>query len=373
MNPSVQGTELIHAFEKWCPPHLAYEWDNVGLNVGTLNKPVRNVMITLDVMENVVDEAIENQVDLIVAHHPVIFKPLSQIHSNDPKGRVITKLLKHDISVYTAHTNLDIVEGGVNDAMAHALQLEQLESLVETHREELIKLVVFVPEDYADTVRDAISQAGAGHIGDYSHCTFQSGGEGTFKPLEGTNPFIGNQGEIEKAAEKRVETIVPKHKLSDVLQAMEASHPYEEAAYDVYPLKNQGKLHGIGRVGVLEEPVTLETFCSQVKTAFDVPALRVTGSLDDMVKRVAVLGGSGEKFIDAAQSKDADVYVTGDMTLHPAQDAWAMGLNVVDPGHHVEKLMKRSVQSFFNDTFNHEAKQVHIMISEAPTEPFQFV
>nr|WP_318036183.1 Nif3-like dinuclear metal center hexameric protein [Halobacillus amylolyticus] len=189
-----QADLIIKQLEKMSPKHYAFDWDNVGLQVGTLNKPASKVMITLDVLENVVDEAIENGVDLIIAHHPLLFTSLKQIDLDKPKGRIIKKLIQYDIAVYAAHTNLDVASGGVNDVMAELLQMKDVKPLIETEKEVLVKLVVFVPEDYADDLRNALGEAGAGHIGAYSHCTFQSAGQGTFKPLDGTSPFIGSQG-----------------------------------------------------------------------------------------------------------------------------------------------------------------------------------
>ncbi|MGP4061686.1 Nif3-like dinuclear metal center hexameric protein [Halobacillus sp. H74] len=364
--------EIIKQFEEWSPKHLAYDWDNVGLQVGSLNKPVKNIMVTLDVLENVVDEAIEKNVDLIIAHHPLLFVKLSQINLNTPKGRIVQKLIKHDITVYAAHTNLDIAHGGVNDVMADLLGLKNRKPLIKSGEDKLVKLTVFVPEDHADAVRNAISEAGAGHIGNYSHCTYQLSGQGTFQPESGTDPFIGEQGELEVVDEKRIETIVPKSDLAGVLKAMEAAHPYEEVAYDLYPLLNEGESLGAGRVGTLPEPVQLEKFIGQIKEAYEIPSVRASGDLTKMVKTVALLGGSGEKYIHAAKRSGADVYITGDMTFHITQDAMEMGLAVIDPGHHVEKVVCPKVKDYLEEHCNQNG-QLNILISESDTEPFKMV
>ncbi|MCA0982725.1 Nif3-like dinuclear metal center hexameric protein [Halobacillus yeomjeoni] len=372
MQQTLTAQEIIRKFEQWSPKHLAFDWDNVGLQVGSLNKPVKNIMVTLDVLENVVDEAIEKGIDLIIAHHPLLFVKLNQINFDTPKGRVVKKLIQHDITVYAAHTNLDVAKGGVNDVMAEALQLEEVRPLLETGKEDLVKLTVFVPESHADLLRDAISEAGAGHIGNYSHCTFQLSGEGTFKPQDGTNPYIGQAGELEKVSEKRVETIVPKAKLSVVLQAMENAHPYEEVAYDLYPLLNEGESQGVGRIGLLPNSVTLKELCEHVKEEYSVPSLRFVGDENKKVQKVALLGGSGEKYIHQAKRNGADVYITGDMTFHMAQDAYEMGLSVIDPGHHVEKLVCPVIGEFIERECNQD-QQLKVFISEADTEPFKFV
>lgn len=371
MNSTVTGQDIIRTFEHWSPKSLAYEWDNVGLQVGTLNKPVHTVMVTLDVLENVVDEAIEKNVDLIIAHHPLLFVKLKQINFDTPKGRIVRKLIKHDITVYAAHTNLDIAKGGVNDVMADLLGLKDRKVLIPRSTDELVKLTVFVPEENAESLREAISEAGAGHIGNYSHCTYQLSGQGTFMPREGTNPHIGEHNKLEKVDEIRIETIVPKSKLGVVLQAMNRAHPYEEVAYDLYPLENEGETQGVGRVGDLESSMTLGELKEWVKEKYQVPALRFTGDPSTKVKRVAVLGGSGEDYIHQAKRSGADVYITGDMTFHVTQDAWAMGLAVIDPGHYTEKVIVPKVASFLEEHCN-EGQKLKILQSGSHTEPFRF-
>ncbi|SEH60758.1 dinuclear metal center protein, YbgI/SA1388 family [Halobacillus karajensis] len=364
--------EIIKQFEKWSPKHLAYEWDNVGLQVGSLNKPVQKVMVTLDVLDSVVDEAIEKDVDLIIAHHPLLFIKLKQINLDTPKGRIVQKLIKHDITVYAAHTNLDVANGGVNDVMADLLNVTQCKPLIESGEDDLVKLTVFVPEDHADHLRSSISEAGAGYIGNYSHCTYQLSGQGTFKPESGADPYIGEQGKIEFVDEKRVETIVPQSKLADVLRAMEEAHPYEEVAYDLYPLLNQGESIGVGRVGNLADSTTLRDLVGKVKEKFDVSHARVSGDLDKKIKRIALLGGSGEKYIHAAKRSGAEVFITGDMTFHMTQDAMEMGLAVIDPGHHVEKVVCPKVKEYLDDKCNQDG-QLEVIISEVDTEPFKIL
>src|SRR5699024_10662152 len=196
-----------------------------------------------------------------------------------PKGNVIRKLIKHDISVYASHTNLDIAEDGVNDLLSDALQLEHRKHLIPFLNEKLTKLIVFVPVTHANKVRNALSEAGAGHIGNYSHCTFQTQGEGTFMPLEGTDPFSGTKNELSIVDELKIETIVREEDLQKVINAMKRTHPYEEVAYDLYPLKNKGKTFGLGRIGKLNEKVNLKSFCDMVKQVLDAPNLMVTGDL----------------------------------------------------------------------------------------------
>ncbi|WP_163526383.1 Nif3-like dinuclear metal center hexameric protein [Halobacillus ihumii] len=370
MKNQIQAKDVVQQLEQISPKHYAFDWDNVGLQVGSLHKPVSNVMVTLDVVESVVDEAVEKNVDLIIAHHPLLFVSLKQINTDTPKGRVISKLIQHGIAVYAAHTNLDVAAGGVNDVMADLLGLKNLVPMIETGQDELVKLAVFVPKDFADPLRNAISEAGAGHIGAYSHCTFQSAGQGTFMPLDGTDPFIGQRGELEKVDEYRLETIFPKSKLSSVLGAMNHAHPYEEAAYDLYPVLNVGEKRGVGRVGKLSNEITLEDLCNRVKRQYDVPALRYVGAPDRLVKTVAILGGSGEKYIHDAKKAGADVYITGDLSFHLAQDAEQMGLALIDPGHHVEKVVAPRLQQLLQEQCG---SQVTFVVSRSLTEPFRFM
>ncbi|WP_173916120.1 Nif3-like dinuclear metal center hexameric protein [Halobacillus sp. Marseille-Q1614] len=367
---TVTVREVVQQLDKLAPKNLAFEWDNVGLQLGSLDQKVENVMVTLDVLEDVVEEAVEKNVNLIVAHHPLLFKKLHQIDFSSPKGRVIRKLIQHDITVYAAHTNLDIAQGGVNDAMAELLQLQDVQPLIETTSKSLVKLAVYVPVSHADQVRDAISEAGAGHIGDYSHCTYQVKGEGTFKPLDGSDPYIGSQGSLERVEENRIETIMPSSLTQKVLKAMIEAHPYEEAAYDLFPLLNEGASLGVGRIGELENEMSLYDLCSMIKEKYQVPQLRYSGDANQKVKKVALLGGSGESYYKNALSKGADVYITGDMTFHTAQDAVEAGLALIDPGHHVEKV----VHPFIKDCIEKNVPQVGtVLISNTDTEPFRFM
>ena len=368
----INGHELIGMFEGFAPKYLAMEGDKIGLQIGRLNKPVHKVMIALDVLEEVVDEAIEKNVDLIIAHHPLIFRPLKNITTDELPGRIIEKLIKHDIAVYAAHTNLDVAKGGVNDLLAEALELSDTEVLVPTHEVKLKKLVVYVPVEDSSKVKEAIGDAGAGAIGNYSHCQFSVTGTGQFLPNENSDPYIGQSGQLEQVEEERIETIFPDYLEKSILQAMLKAHPYEEVAYDIYPLDNKGETLGLGRIGRVKE-MTLAEFANKVKVALDVPTVRVVGDLDSKVKKVAVLGGDGNKYISSAKFKGADVYVTGDLYYHVAHDAMMMGLNVIDPGHNVEKVMKKGLAHSLSKVCAEVGYDVEIFPSEQNTEPFQFI
>ncbi|WML30677.1 Nif3-like dinuclear metal center hexameric protein [Neobacillus sp. OS1-32] len=366
------GHEIIQLFEKFSPKELAMEGDKIGLQIGRLNRKVERVMIALDVLENVIDEAIEKDVQLIIAHHPPIFRPLKNILTDTVQGRMMAKLIKSDIAVYAAHTNLDIATGGVNDWLAEALGLEETEVLVPTFAEKYKKLVVFVPRSHAEQIRQVLGEAGAGFIGNYSHCSFSAEGTGRFMPGAETHPFIGQSGKLEAVDEVRVETIVPEPLLKKTLSMMIKAHPYEEVAYDVYPLDNKGETLGLGRIGNIPE-MTLKEFAEKVKTDLEVEAVRVVGDLTAKVNKVAVLGGDGNKYFSHAKFKGADVYVTGDFYYHTAHDAMMQGLNIVDPGHNVEKVMKQGLTKTLQKMCHGAGYEVEIFPSEVNTDPFQFV
>jgi dinuclear metal center YbgI/SA1388 family protein len=373
MNETPTVLEVVKLMEALAPKELAMEGDKIGLQVGSLNKPIKRVMVTLDLLENVVDEAIEKGVDLIISHHAFIYRPLKTVNTNQEKGRILEKLLKNDISVFVAHTNLDIALGGVNDMLFDVLGLQDRKVLVELGKEKLYKLVVFVPENHQEDIREAVASNGAGHIGNYSHCTFQTSGLGTFKPLEGTNPFIGSQGELEKVAEVRLETIVPESSLNSVVQAIIQAHPYEEVAYDVYPLKIQGNPYGLGRMGELDKPYTLKEFVEHVKELLEVPMVRVVGDLNKKIQTVGVIGGDGNNYIYDAKRRGCDVLITGDVYYHTAHDALGIGLNLIDPGHNVEKVVIKGLQTYLIKGCQEKNLQIDIIGSDSKTEPFQFI
>lgn len=326
--------------EKIAPIKLVDKWDNCGFQIGNINKNVEAIMLTLDVAEEVVQEAISKNVDLIISHHPILFNPISEITLNDTKGKILYDIIRHDISVYSAHTNLDVCKGGVNDVLADILQLKNKKILSKLYEEKLYKLVVFVPKTHVKKVRDTITESGGGWIGNYSHCTFNIDGFGTFMPREGTNPFIGTEGEVEVVEEIRIETIVPESILDTVVENMIKVHPYEEVAYDVYLLNNKGFDYGYGRIGELQDIIALGDFAKYVKKKLNCKSIKVIGDINKNVRRVAVCGGSGAEFIEIASKKGADVLVTGDIKYHEAQLAINLGLSLIDANHYdTEKVI----------------------------------
>lgn len=369
----IHVSQVIRWMEEWAPPYLAMPKDPIGLKIGRMDRSVGRIMVTLDVLDQVVDEAIAKKVDLIITHHPLIYHPLREIRVDTTVGKMIGKLLQHDIAVYAAHTNFDAAEGGMNDIMADRLKLIDRQILVPVYTQELRKVVVYVPESHVDQVFSAMTSAGAGWIGNYSHCTFQTKGTGTFLPREGANPFLGHVGEIEKVSEVRIESIVPKEKLEGVLSAMLSAHPYEEVAYDVYPLEQKGKKYGYGRIGRLEEPLTLYQLAEWVREKFALEGLRFIGEKDRIIRKVAIMGGAGRDFIRNASALGADVYITGDIGYHDAHDALERGLAIIDGGHTMEKVMKEAVAAYLEKKISETEDKVSIVVSETRTDPFSFL
>lgn len=367
------GQFIIQLMEQLAPKHYALPDDPIGLQLGTLNKTVSNVLVALDVTADVVDEAIACGAELIVAHHAIMFRPLKHIRTDLPSGRLIERLIKHDIAVYISHTNLDVADGGVNDVLAEALGLRQLTALQDVHTEKLYKLVVFVPKEHHERVQQAVFAAGAGQIGNYASCSFNVEGTGTFTPMEGSEPFIGRQGRFEQVQEIRLETIVPESVRRKTVQAMLKAHPYEEVAYDIYPVDLKGRSFGIGRVGQLDAGTTLAELAELVKQSYQLTHVRIVGEPDRPIRKVAVLGGAGRSYVQSARFAGADVIVTGDIDHHTAHDALADGMAIIDAGHHIEKLMKPAVAAWLNERLTAAGYTTAAAASQVSTDPFRFV
>jgi len=364
---------VVNIIEKLAPKKLACDWDNTGLMVGDFARGVDKILVALTVTEQVVDYAIENEYGMIVAHHPLIFKSIKSIRNDLPLGKIMYKAIKNDMVIYSAHTNLDVALGGVNDVLADALQLENVSVLKPTFSEGLKKIVVYTPRGFEDDVRNALFQAGAGHIGNYSHCSFNIDGYGTFKPLEGTKPFIGSIGNIERADEIRIETVVPENLVNKAIKAMLKVHPYEEVAYDVFPLDNKNFELGLGRIGVLKNEMSLKELSDYVKKVLNAPYLRVVGNLSKPVHKVAVCGGAGSDFITTAKFLGADVYITGDVKYHDAVDAIAMDIAVIDAGHFAtENLMIPKLAKYIAEQAVYMGFDVEVKVY-TDVEPFVIV
>jgi dinuclear metal center YbgI/SA1388 family protein len=372
MNKQVYIKDFLAAFEQVAPQALAYEWDAVGLQVGDVNSPLTGVLTTLDVTEAVIEEAIEHGANLILSHHPIMFKPMKKIDFSTSKGRMIKQCLLNDVTIYAAHTNYDRVDGGMNDRLADRLALVNREVLVKEEETTHVKLQVFVPRAYKEALDNALIDKGIGTMGEYEACVYETEGTGRFQPTDKANPFIGKSETREAVEEVKLEYLITQDQVSVAIATIHDVHPYEMPAFDLIPLLNTDQVRGIGRVGDLVTPIPFYQFIDRVKEIFDLEGVRVTGSTDKLIKRVAILGGSGEKFTMAALNKQADVYITGDMTFHPTQDAEAAGLNIIDAGHYLESVMKDDFKAISQTILTDNDWNIQVVTSQVNTNPFKY-
>lgn len=325
-------SEIITFLEKVAPASLQEHYDNAGLIAGDPDWECTGIICSLDVTEEVVLEAITKKCNFIAAHHPVIFGGLKKINGKNYVEKTIIAAIKNDIAIYAIHTNLDNVVQGVNGKMAEMLGLHNL-SILSQKEKTLKKLFSFVPVDHTEKVRNAIFEAGGGHIGNYSECSFNAEGTGTFKPGDGSNPYVGEVGKLQYEKEIKIEVIFPSFMENRIVAAMKTAHPYEEVAYDVIDLSNTYQDIGAGVVGELPEAISEKMFLSRVKEVFKAPVVRHTVLLDRKVKRIALCGGAGSFLIPKALSAGADVYITADIKYHEFFDANKM-LLIIDIGHY---------------------------------------
>lgn len=347
--PAVTPTvgDIARYLETWAPSSLAEPWDNVGLQVGDPARPAGKVLVVLDVDRQAVVEACQKGCGLIVAHHPLLFRPLRSVRSDHGAGALVLQLAESGIAVFCAHTNLDAAPGGVNDVLAARVGVTDCRPLLPawsaSQREAVggrfVKLVVFVPESHLGDIEKALADSGAGVIGKYSHCTFQLAGTGTFQPLPGAEPYAGRVGEVERAPEIRVEAVVEGWRVQQVVKAVRAVHPYEEMAYDVYPLLSEATATaGLGRIGRLVsgeggKAMTVADFAGLVKKGLGVRSVKFSGSPAGCVETVAVMSGAGGDALEAAAAAGADVLLTGELKYHEWLRAAELGLNVLAAGH----------------------------------------
>lgn len=324
--------ELTHYLESLAPLSSQESYDNSGLIVGDPQMEVTGALVSLDCIESVVDEAIEKNCNVVIAHHPILFKGLKRLNGSDYVQRTILKAIKNDIALYAIHTNLDNFRYGVNAEIGKRIGLDNIRVLA-PKKEVLTKLVVFVPDDYVDTVMNALFEAGAGSIGNYGECSFSTSGTGTFLPKEGSDPFIGQEGERENSLETKIEVLVSKHILNSVVKAMKGAHPYEEVAYEAYPILNENNFEGAGMIGMLAEPMATTDFLKHIKTTFNCGIIRHTELIEDTIQTVAYCGGAGSFLLGNAISQKADIFITGDYKYHEFFDADRQ-IIIADIGHY---------------------------------------
>lgn len=361
----MQAQDIIEIVEGFAPLTLAAEWDNSGWQVGSGQAEASGVLIALDATLEVVAEAVEEGLNLIITHHPLLFDPLRRLDTASYQGRLIKELLAHDLNLYAAHTNLDLVPGGVSHALAVALGLTEIRTL-EPLPDVSYRFRVFVPEDHVGEVRLALGEAGAGQIGRYSFCAWHTTGLGHFRAEEGASPRIpvSPDEKTTPVAEHLLETVVDKDRLPAVLDALLSIHPYEEVPYDLIPLTNHLGRLGWGAVGRAQ--LTTAEMVQKARTALDAPHVRLTPGGSGGHHVVAVCGGSGADLIAAARRSGASLYVTGEIKYHQAQAAAQMGLAVIEVGHFYSE---RPILPCLAELISEKA-DIPIQVSEVITSPF---
>jgi dinuclear metal center YbgI/SA1388 family protein len=325
---------VVEFLERVAPPTLAAEWDNVGLLLGENTAEVRRIMTCLTVTPDSAAEAVAEGVQLIVTHHPILFRSIKRLTDATTEGRMLLNLARAGVAAYSPHTAFDDAEGGINDLLTRRLGLVRVAPLRRREDARSCKVVVFTPENDLERVSEAMFAAGAGRIGQYSECSFRLLGAGTFFGSEATNPTVGQKGRREQVAEWRLEAVCPESQVNAVLAAVRDAHSYEEPAFDVYPLRPSASPQGVGRVGTLPEALPLRSFAEVVKKALHAGPVQMVGEPEREVRRVAIACGAGGELLPDAVLAKADVLLTGEARFHDYLAAQAQGLALVLPGHY---------------------------------------
>ena len=364
----VQIKDIARYLESLAPPSYAESYDNVGLLIGDGNAVVKGVLVSLDCTEEVIEEAIAKGCNVVVSHHPLLFKGLKRLTGANYVERTAIKAIKHDVAVYAIHTNLDSVPDGVNGRIADRIGLVKTRILA-PKRNLLMKLVFFVPHDHANTVRNEIFKVGAGVIGNYSGCSFNATGTGTFRPEAGAQPTIGEVETAHEEPETRVEIMFPTYLESAVIRALKTSHPYEEVAYYLHALENENQTVGLGMIGDLSQPMSFDEFLNHLKDTMKLQSIRFTRPKGNQVSRVALCGGSGSFLLPQAKAARADVFVTGDFKYHDFFDAEGE-LSIIDIGHYeserfTSELLIEKIRGKFSNFATH--------LTEVNTNPIHYI
>lgn len=359
--------EILTELEKLAPLPYQEDYDNAGLLVGSPDTEVTGVLFTLDITEDIVGEAIRKQCNLVVAHHPIIFKGLKKLNGKNYVERTVIKAIKNDIALYASHTNLDHVVGGVNWQIAHRLGLQNIKVLA-PKKQILNKLAFFCPVENTQSVLEALFEAGAGEIGEYRNCSFRSEGLGTFLPGENANPVTGTRGKLETVEEHRVEVMLPSHLQAQVLRVLKRAHPYEEVAYYLSALENENQEVGAGAIGELPEAMETGGFLAHLKEKMDASMIKYTEPTGRKIRRVAVCGGTGSFLLRNAILAKADVYVTADYKYHEFFDA-ERRIMICDIGHYESEVFTKNL---LHDYISGKFSNFALCLSEISTNPVRY-
>jgi dinuclear metal center YbgI/SA1388 family protein len=354
--------------ESIAPKAYQESYDNAGLITGSSDQIVTGILVTLDCTEDVVDEAIGSHCNLIVAHHPIVFKGLKKLTGANYVERTVIKAIKNDIAIYAIHTNLDNVHTGVNRKICEKLELHDLR-ILNPRTDVLTKLVTFVPKDDAEKVLDALYAAGAGEIGNYSNCSFSVEGVGTFKPNAAANPTIGKRGELESVRELQIEVIFPSFKKNQIIKALKKAHPYEEVAFYLTELVNENQEVGSGMIGRIEKPMEPMEFLKCLKKSMDLSVVRHTRLIEKPIEWVAVCGGAGSFLLQKAIQAGAQAFITSDFKYHEFFDA-DNRIVVADIGHYESEVFTKDL---LKEVLNKKFPTFAINFSRTVTNPISYL
>jgi len=360
--------EIISFFEEVAPFSLQESYDNSGLQTGNPTMEISGALICLDVTVEVIEEALQHKLNLIISHHPLVFHPVKSLTGKNATEKMLIKAIKNDLAILSVHTNIDAVVPGVNDKIADKLGLTN-RRILQSAEELLLKLAFFVPVNDAEKVRDSVFKAGAGVIGEYDNCSFNTPGTGTFRASENTNPHVGKKNKLHHEEEVKVEMIVPSWLKNKVVNALIESHPYEEVAYDLFPLKNKLDIVGMGMLGELEEEMSEYDFLNALKTVFNTGCVKYSSLLDRPVKKVALCGGSGSFLLSKAIASGADVFVTADLKYNHYFDAEGK-LIIADIGHYESEQFTKEL---FYELLMKKFPKFALRLSEVNTNPINYL
>jgi len=359
--------DVVTYLETIAPLSLQENYDNAGLIVGAYSNEVKGVLLSLDCTEEIISEAIANKSNLVISHHPIVFQGLKKLNGRNYIERAVIKAIRNDIAVYAIHTNLDNVIDGVNNKIAEKLGLTNLK-ILSPKKNQLRKLVTFCPDEHVEKVRRALFDAGCGRIGNYDECSFNIQGSGTFRALEGANPFVGEKGKRHSENETRIESVYHAHLEGQIIKALFTSHPYETVAYDIYALENYNQEIGSGMIGDLNPEIEEREFLKKLKTTMHTGCIRHTALLDKKVKKVAICGGSGSFLLEDAVRSGADFFVTADYKYHQFFDA-ENRIVIADIGHYEsEQFTSELLKELLVRNFSTFA----VRLTELVTNPVQY-
>jgi dinuclear metal center YbgI/SA1388 family protein len=364
--------DIQSLIESWAPREIAWERDNVGLQCGDPGAEVHRILVALDVTEAVIAEARRRNADLLISHHPLLFRPVQSVHPGTLAGRCLKALLVSDIALLSAHTNMDFARGGTSFALAEILGLEQVSFLHRPYRTQK-KIVTFVPASHLETVASAMAEAGAGVIGNYEHCSFRTPGSGTFRGNASSNPAVGQSGTREEVPEIRLEMVVQQWDVDRVVRAMKRTHPYEEVAYDVFASEVPVEAYGMGVIGTLPRAVPPAAFLRTIKRVLGTGMVRCTPFHTNRVQRVAACGGSGADLLGEAVRQGADLFITADVKYHAFHDAVGETI-LVDAGHwETEFPVVRVIAARLDKELRRRSRRLPVMVASTPTNPVRYV